>query len=488
LPTSKESDPVRGSKNAARKARAAFFCRFALAALALGFVSVLLYTAIRLRAEATPIASEAKIEAIAAYEKAHWGSIHPFPSARELHVWSWTGSGGTAYPSAEAVSLDLNARSAILVDASTGAILFEKDADELIPPASMTKLVAMYTAFHAIEKGELSLDDEIAPPPESWASNMPAGSSLMFLGPGQKLTVRELLAGMAVVSGNDAATALAITVAGSVDAFVARMNAEVADLGLEHTRFVEPTGLSEKNATTAREFADFALAYVRRYPDALRDFHSRESLSYPLERNLAGSRESPVDQEATNKLLGSLEGCDGLKTGFIWESGFNLALTANRNGNRFISVTMGGPGSTTAEGSAIRAKDGTLLMEWAFANFRTARTAAPKPVKVTVWKGDSGSIEAIPAGDGQFTVPVGALILPDGSNAEATIEYDVPRAMRSPVRAGDILGSVKYSLGGTVVHEVPLVADRTVHSARFARRALDHAAQAIARHLFRIAG
>ncbi len=488
MPNSKNQDPVRGSKNAARNARAAFFCRVALAAAALCLVSVFLYTALRLRAEATPVSGEARAEAIATYEKAHWGSVHPFPSARELSSWSWTGSGGTAYPSAEAVSLDLNARSAILVDASTGAILFEKNADELIPPASMTKLVAMYTAFHAIENGELSLDDEIAPPPESWAANLPAGSSLMFLGPGQRLTVRELLAGMAVVSGNDAATALAITVAGSVDAFVARMNAEVAELGLVHTRFVEPTGLSERNATTAREFADFALVYLSRYPDALREFHSRESLSYPLERNLAGSRESPVDQEATNKLLGSLEGCDGLKTGFIWESGFNLALTANRNGNRFLSVTMGGPGSTTAEGSALRAKDGTLLMEWAFANFRTARPAKPEPVTVTVWKGEQGAIEAIPAGNERFTVPVGALAFPDGSSAEASIEYAVPRAMRSPVRAGDIIGSVKYSLGGTVVHEVPLVADRTVHTARFARRALDHAAQAIARSVFGIRG
>lgn len=476
MPTSKEQKPVTGTKNAARHSRAAFFL-VAISILAVFACFLAGFTALRLNARAVPVPTADKAKAIGAYEEAHWASLHPFPSARDLYPWTWEGTGGTVFPSAQAVALDVNARSAILVDAATGAVLFEKNADELIPPASMTKLVTMYTAFRAIQKGEISLDDEISPPSESWAINIPAGSSLMFLAPGQRLTVRELLLGMAVVSGNDAAIAVACHVSGSVPAFVERMNMEVASLGLTHTHFVEPSGLSELNVTTAREFADFARVYVASFPEALAQFHSVRELSYPLERNLpAGSKERPIEQEATNKLLGVLDGCDGLKTGFIRESGFNLSLTASRNGNRFISVSLGGPGATNAEGSLLRSKDGTLLMEWAFANFRTARPERAHPVSVTVWKGESGAIEAIPAGSEDFTVPADAFQSSPSGTGTASIEYDVPRAISSPVHAGDRLGTVRYSIGGFTVHEMPLVADRTVHTAGIARRALDKAA------------
>lgn len=480
MQTSDKKPHPRKEGNATRSRRAAFFL-LPLAGFLVLAIGLTAYAELRLHATALPVSPADQASAVATYEKNHEGAIHPYSDAPDLHPWHWEGTGGTVYPSAEAVALDLNAHSAILVDATTGAVLFEKDADELIPPASMTKLVAMYTAFHAIKKGEISLDDEISPPKESWAVNIPAGSSLMFLAQGQRLTVRELLLGMAVVSGNDAAIALACHVSGSVSAFVDRMNAEVAALGLTHTHFVEPSGLSEQNLTTAREFSDFALVYLKDYPEALTEFHSKRSLSYPLERNLpTGSRERPVEQEATNKLLGVIEGCDGLKTGFIRESGFNLSLTAVRNGNRFLSVSMGGPGASNAAGSLLRAKDGSLLMEWAFANFRTARPDRARAVSVTIWKGDVPTIGAIPAGNEDFTAPADAFPSSGPSAEGAAIVYDVPKAIRSPVHAGDRLGSIKYEIGGNTVHEVPLVADRTVHTAGFARRALDHAAQAIA--------
>lgn len=369
----------------------------------------------------------------------------------------------------------MHARSAILVDATTGAILFEKNADEEIPPASMTKLVSMFTAYHAVEAGEITFDDVVPLPRESWAVNIPAGSSLMFLGAGQKVTVRELLVGMAVPSGNDAAIALGTYVAGSVPAFVERMNAEVKKLGLVRTRFVEPSGLSEYNITTAREFPDFALVYVRDYPEALKAFHSKDKIEYPMPWNLPeGSREKPVVQRATNKLLATLPGCDGLKTGFIRESGYNLSLTAERNGTRFLSVSLGGPGMGTSLGGPMRDDDGSALMEWAFANFRTVRPERPAPVKVTVWSGTSGGIEAIPAGRSEFTAPEG---IPGGQSASVETKISIPKAIDAPVSAGDVVGTIDYLMNGKVVHSVPLIADRSVAKANLIRSLPDMAAK-----------
>ena len=224
-------------------------------------------------------------------------------------------------------NLTVHSGSAILIDAATGSILYEKNADAVIPPASMTKLVVMYVVFQEIATGRISLDDVVPLPPESWAVNAPPQSSLMFLAEGQIVTLRELLLGLAVASGNDAAMAVAHYVSGSVDAFVQRMNREMELLGLEKTRFVEPSGYSELNLTTPREFAAFARVYLSRYPESLENFHSQPSISYPQEHNLAEwhkgeGKNQPIFQQSTNKLLGVLPGCDGLKTGFIYESGY----------------------------------------------------------------------------------------------------------------------------------------------------------------------
>jgi D-alanyl-D-alanine carboxypeptidase (penicillin-binding protein 5/6) len=145
--------------------------------------------------------------------------------------------------------LALYAKSAILVDTATGNILFEKNADAIIPPASMTKIALMYVVFQEIAAGNISLTDIVELPPESWWINAPPGSSLMFLEEGQIVTLEELLIGLSVASGNDAAIAVAYHVAGSVPEFCARMTQEMRKLGLQVTTFVEPSGYSEKNIT-----------------------------------------------------------------------------------------------------------------------------------------------------------------------------------------------------------------------------------------------
>lgn len=371
----------------------------------------------------------------------------------------------------------IHAKSAVLIDATTGAILFEKNADEEIPPASMTKLVTMYTAFHAAANGEITFDDVVNLPPETWAVNIPPGSSLMFLGKGQHVTVRELFTGMAVASGNDAAIAIADHVSGSVDAFVKRMNGEMERIGLAHTRFVEPSGLSEKNMTTAREFADFAYRYVNEFPEALKAFHSQPKLEYPMSWNQPeGVHQRTVVQYATNKLLGTLEGCDGLKTGFIVESGYNLALTAERKGTRFLSVTMGGPGSSAYHGSALRSKDGEMLIEWAFANYVTVKPAPVESRPVAVFGGSAKALLAIPATGEAFTAPKGLL----GDDQSVTIpaaKTILTKWLRAPIAAGEVIGKIEYRANGKVVHSVPLIADRAVEEASPIIRVADWVAE-----------
>ncbi|MDR1747911.1 MAG: D-alanyl-D-alanine carboxypeptidase [Spirochaetaceae bacterium] len=357
--------------------------------------------------------------------------------------------------------LTLYARSAILIDTATGSVLFEKNADEIIPPASMTKIAIMYVVFQEIARGGVSLSDVVELPPESWAMNAPPGSSLMFLEPGHLVTLEELIRGLAVASGNDAAVAVAYHISGSVEAFCRRMTAEMRKLGLQATTFVEPSGYSELNLTTVREFAAFARIYLDRFPESLELFHSRESMVYPRGENIPGETRSGAitgisrTLYATNSLVRTLEGCDGLKTGYIDESGYNIALTARRGGTRFLSVTMGGPGRNSAEGTRYRNADGTALMEWAFASFYTAREIVPRRAPVRVWLGTNSAAALVEPEAVRLTVP-------REFEGKLVCRLEVPEELEAPVYAGQQYGLAVYEAEGNVVDTIPLVADRTV--------------------------
>lgn len=379
-------------------------------------------------------------------------------------------------------SLDIWAKSAILVDVSNGSILYQKNADEIIPPASMTKLFAMYVVEEEIASGRFSYDQVIPLPPESWACNMPPHSSLMFLGKGQRVTMEELLLGLSICSGNDAAYALAYTISGSMEAFVERMNLVASDLGLINTHFVESSGYSELNQTTAREMAEFATIYLRRHPDSLRRFHSVLSFTYPKTKNLApGDRllaqdftqglpekiTMPITQENTNPLLGKLEGCDGLKTGYIDESGYNLSLTAVRGETRFLSVTMGGPGNNAREGQAGRVHDGTELMEWAFSKFADSPLDLKvHPYLVRSFNSSQKMLRLVPAfTEHTITVPyvTGSTI---SENLEAlSVEVQLPSYCWGSVEQGQQCGKITISINDYLLQEIPLVADRTLKKA-----------------------
>lgn len=372
---------------------------------------------------------------------------------------------------------DIGAESAILVDVSNGAILYEKNADELIPPASMTKLFVMYIVYKEVENGKVTLDDVVKLPENSWWINLPRDSSLMFLGQGQIVTLRELLLGLAIASGNDAAIAVAYYISGGVPQFVERMNEEARALGLEKTHFVEPSGYSEENLTTAREFAAFAKTYISKYPESLVDYHSKANILYPLEKNLPPWEKekgdtSAIFQKNTNPLLGVLEGCDGLKTGFIYESGYNLALTAIRGNVRFLSVTMKGPGVGSKQGNEWRVRDGMSLFDWAFENFSDYKTElkSAKSFPVAVYGAREKFLNLIPAWERDLTVLKAEGMTAVESALNVRCDYQMQKKLFGAVQKGGQFGKIVYSLNGEVLEEVPLVADRDIEEGNIVSR------------------
>lgn len=375
-------------------------------------------------------------------------------------------------------NLNLLAQSAILIDVSNGCILYEKNADEIIPPASMTKLFSLFVVEEEVSRGRFSYDSIIPLPPESWACNAPPHSSLMFLGEGQRVTLEELLTGLSVCSGNDAAYALAYATCGSMPAFVDRMNQIAADLGLSHTYFEESSGYSENNLTTAREMAAFSRLYLKNHPDSLARYHSVPQFTYPKEHNLAlGDSLSnqdfsqgfprhitmPITQKNTNPLLGKLDGCDGLKTGYIDESGYNLSLTAERKGTRFLSVTMKGPGTSVSEGQAGRVHDGTELMEWAFSNFFDYQIPAEyKSIFVKSFFIKGMGLNLLPAWNDAVTIPFIKGESLDQCRGLVKITALLPRQsdLVKKISAGQLLGQLIISVGDSELCRIPLVSDR----------------------------
>ncbi len=336
--------------------------------------------------------------------------------------------------------------------------------------ASLTKLMTLHIALSEIEAGRLDPAEEIVPGPDSWAKNMPPHSSLMFLGPEQRLSVQQLLEGLVVVSGNDAAVAVAERVAGSVPAFVAMMNSEAGREGYKVMHFTEPAGLSAANEVTAREYADFCRVFIALHPDALRTLFSLRRFTYPLPENLTnGSREEPITQANRNTLLGRYAGLDGLKTGFIDESGYNMAATAARDGMRLIAVVLGVPDTGGVSGDRLRAIDSAAVLDYGFAAFTTVTPAYEQPAAVRIWKGRQRSVVPVLS-----TPPLVAVRRADAGRVTTMVEE--AREIVAPVRAGQDLGQVSVMLDGKSIARFPLKAADGIPSGGLLRRALDSVA------------
>jgi D-alanyl-D-alanine carboxypeptidase (penicillin-binding protein 5/6) len=358
-------------------------------------------------------------------------------------------------------------QSAVLMDAASGTVLYAKNPNLVIPPASLTKLMTMHLIFQEAAARGISLDESFSPPRESWAINQPPRSSLMFLAGGQRTSLRELLLGLAVSSGNDAAVAAALWLAPTVEDFTAKMNSEAQRLGLRETRFAEPSGVSEKNITTAGEFARFCREYIRLHPESLRDFHSVPDFAYPKAKNLAeafGDNPQTIIQSNRNTLLKTFPGVDGLKTGYVDEAGYNIALTAEREGSRFILIILGAP--ARPGGDRIRDVDGEQLLSWAFDTFKTIRPVIGDPEPAQLWKGKTDRVRLVPAEPAEFTAPSDR-----GKSLWLSTELQDP--LIAPIPAAYPLGSLIISDEQGELRRIPLVSAEDYGRGGFFKRLWD---------------
>ncbi len=342
----------------------------------------------------------------------------------------------------KAEELDLTAKSSILIEASTGEILSEKNSDEKLAPASMTKIMTMLLIMESLEKNEYSLEDKVNI--STNAASM--GGSQVFLEAGSELKVKELLKAIAIASANDAAVAMAEYTAGSTESFVNLMNEKAASLGCTNTTFKNVHGLdTEGHLTSAKDMSIMARELLKH--EEILTFSSiyEEFLNKP-----DGSSTWMVN---TNKLIKYYNGLDGLKTGFTKNAGYCLTATAKRNNMRLISVVMNEP--TTEK----RSSDTIKLLNYGFANYK---------IKVVMPKDqDLGSIE-IKNGKKET---VGIKLTEDATNLESISDnkkygfnINVDK-IKAPIKVGDIIGKLEITIDGSVKKEIPITVKEDVKKA-----------------------
>ena len=323
---------------------------------------------------------------------------------------------------AEEVSSDLapNSKSAILLDASTKTILFKKNEQEKLAPASMTKVMSMLLIMEAIDNGSLSLDDDVTIS-ENAAS---MGGSQVYLQAGETYKVKELLKGIAVASGNDAVVAMAEKISGTVSDFVARMNERAKELGAVNTHFVNPHGLdAEDHYTTAYDMALMAFELLK-HPTILEYTSIYEDY---LQKNDGSS----IWLVNTNKLVRFYDGVDGLKTGFTATAGYCLTATAKKNNLRLISVVMG------AETSDKRSSDTTSLLNYGFNTYKTHVVLTTKD-SLGVKRVENGVVE-----QADIVLTQDYVKLLKQTDAKPNYSFNVSvDSLVAPLKKGDIVGKV----------------------------------------------
>ncbi|MBA2873323.1 D-alanyl-D-alanine carboxypeptidase family protein [Thermaerobacillus caldiproteolyticus] len=345
---------------------------------------------------------------------------------------------------AKNVDLVTSARSAVLIERDTGTILYEKNAHEKLPPASMTKIMTMLLIMEAIDKGELTFNEKVRT--SEYAASM--GGSQIFLEPGEEMTVDELLRGIAIGSGNDASVAMAERIAGSEEAFVDMMNKKAKELGLKDTSFKNATGLpAQGHYSTAYDMAMMA----------------RELLKYDKITKYTGKYEDYLRENTdkkfwlvnTNRLVKFYPGVDGLKTGFTNEAKYCLTATAKKDGMRVIAVIFGAPTSKERNAQI------TKMLDYAFSQYKThpvyKRNAVITNVKVS--KGKRKEVELVTA------EPISVLTKKGASVDQIKKIIKVKENVKAPIRRGDELGTLILKQDGKELLKRPLVAKENVAEA-----------------------
>lgn len=340
----------------------------------------------------------------------------------------------------------------LLVDADTGAVLVEHNADTPRPPASLVKMMTAYVLASEIESGRVNVDDLVTVSRNAWSQNpVFAGSSLMWIEPGKEVTIRELEYGIIISSGNDATVAVAEHLAGSEAAFAEMMNSHAQALGMSNSHFANSHGLpADGQVVTARDLATLGAAMINDFPEHYALYKERE-FTY-----------NNIRQYNRNSLLGEDPSVDGIKTGYTSESGYGLVASAERNGMRLISVVLGTRSATA------RKNESRGLLNYGFRFYETVNLLESEQVlaEPRLWKGVQDSVAV-------GVLETAKVTLPRGQREQLQTDVELTPTVVAPISRGDALGTVRLSLDGETVHEAPLVALATVEQAGFFARVWD---------------
>lgn len=338
-------------------------------------------------------------------------------------------------------AIETPAREAIVIDMTTGAVLFQKDADTPMPPASMSKLMTLYMLFQRLEEGSLSLDDTFTVSENAWREGgAKSGGSTMFLEPGSRVRVEDLIRGIIVQSGNDASIVVAEGLASSEKAFAEEMTAEARRLGLEDSHFDNATGLPDpKHVMTARDLAKLAMHIMRDFPDM---YHYFDEKTFTYNGIRQGNR---------NPLLYRDMGADGLKTGHTSAAGYGLVASAKRGDRRLVLVVTGLP-SVKA-----RSRESERLLEWGFREFDNYKlfSAGDTVTDADVWLGRDRTVPLVIQKDMVITLPRKAR-----REMKVAAVFDGP--IPAPITQGDSLAKLVVTAPDVDSIEVPLVAGADV--------------------------
>lgn len=336
-------------------------------------------------------------------------------------------------------AFETRATAAFVIDHGTGTVLLAKNAEEPLPPASMSKLMTLNMLFEALRDGRVSLDDEFRVSERAAAM----GGSSMFLRAGERVKVRDLIPGIVVMSGNDACVVVAEALAGTEEGFARLMTERARALGMKNTTLVNASGWPHPDhRMSTRDLAILSRRLAEEFP---------EFYPYFAQKEFEFDGRVPANRFNRNPLLGLGLGVDGLKTGHTEEAGYGLAASAELDGRR-VTFVFGGLGS-----AAERTQEGERIVNWAFRHFtlRSLGAAGDEILRAPVWLGAAPSVGLVLAEPLEVLVPA---LVQDGISAEA--RFDGP--IEAPVRAGDVLGELVLKLPEVEDHHVPLVAAEDV--------------------------
>lgn len=366
---------------------------------------------------------------------------------KKISIWVLSFSillfGFPNFINAEELELAENAKSAIMIEASTGTVLFEKNADEKLPPASMTKMMSMLLIVESVEKEIIHWDDMVTVSEN--ASSM--GGSQILLETNEKMSVEDLFKGIAVASGNDAVVAMAEKIAGTEQGFVDMMNKRASELRLSNTQFKNPHGLDASNHySSARDMAIIARELVKH--EKVLEFTSI------YEDYLRENTDRKFWLVNTNKLVRFYDGVDGLKTGYTEPAGYCLTATAERDGMRIITVVMGEPDSK------VRSSETTAMLDYAFAQYQVETLLSTKSIlgTVKVEKGKQKYVQLNPLND------VTILNKKTDAKKNATYELDID-SLKAPIKKGDQVGTLLVKIDQGESRNIPITVSETVEKA-----------------------